>query len=213
MSTSGTTPEHAPPSVQVITPTYKLVENPWKPGKILRSEAVAYGKTGLPINAVDASGCKVCFCGNFPCPICMYVIPACCITELTEPGCIFPIPCCFGVPIPNFFCCAGGSKDGDRGNLWEFIHFYCDIVPNRTPENAQLWECLVVDKQSGMINVYWEGPTEVDKAGEAHERDDYQCCTCVPIPTSQILTGCSLVFGLIFSFIRIHSYRMYRIVF
>ena len=154
MSTSNTTPELAPPSVQVITP---LPYDPWKLGGLYNWEAVVNAETALPIYVRHAAGCKVCFCGNFPCPICIYVLPC-----DDDTRCFMPIPCCFGVPIPNFFVCSGAGCQDDsrgRGDSWIFRgegEFQC--------------ECIVVDKESGMINVY---------------RDQYAAvnptCTCVPI--------------------------------
>ena len=155
MSTSDTTPELAPPSVQVITP---LPYDPWRLGRLSRSQAWENAKTALPIHVGHAAGCKVCYYGKDPCPICMYVLPC----EDLVPGCFMPIPCCFGVPIPNFFVCSGAGCQDDsrgRGDSWIFRgegEFQC--------------ECIVVDKESGMINVY---------------RDQYAAvnptCTCVPI--------------------------------
>ena len=125
-----------------------------------------------------------------PCFYCFYN------PETEEPGCICPIPCCFGVPIPNIFAFAGtGWDERGEGNSWIF----------RDGARGMVCECIVVDKESGMINVYGETPE--------NNEVDYQCCTCVPVTTSQILTGCSLVFGLIFSFIRTHANRVYKVVY
>ena len=161
--------EITPPSVQVIT---ALPYDPWKPSKLNRFEAAANASVTRPIHgrvhAGDAQGCKVCFCGTIPCPICMYVVP--CSTEddpTDEPGCICPCPCIFGVPIPNWFVCAGISCPCDeysdhgrgQGDSWIF-----------RGEGSDSCECIVVDRESGMINVY-----PADCCG------DQTCCTCVPI--------------------------------
>ena len=170
MSTSDTAPELAPPSVQVITP---LPFDPWKPGKLRRSEAIAHANTMLPIHAGHAAGCKVCFCGDFPCPICMYVVP--CNSpwrpQDEQPGCIFPIPCCFGVPLIWPVCTGceqtrGGRGDGDS---WIF----------KGEGGTDLCECIVVDKESGMINVYNQSAN-----------DCCMCCTCVPIAKVGQLSVC-----------------------
>ena len=153
MSTSKTTPEHAPPSVQVITP---LPFDPWKPGGLYRWQAVVNAETALPIHVRHAAGCKVCFCGNFPCPICMYVLPC-----NDDTRCFMPIPCCFGVPIPNFFLCTGGDSSKGRGDSWIF----------RGDHQEFQCECIVVDKESGMINVY----------RHQYEETRNPTCTCVPI--------------------------------
>ena len=160
---------HTPPSVQVIT---ALPYDPWKPSKLYRFQAVANASVTRPIHgrvhAGHAQGCKVCFCGTIPCPICMYVVP--CSTEddpTDEPGCICPCPCIFGVPIPNWFVCAGISCPCDeysdhgrgQGDSWIF-----------RGEGSDSCECIVVDRESGMINVY-----PADCCG------DQTCCTCVPI--------------------------------
>ena len=166
MSTSDTTPELAPPSVQVITP---LPYDPWRLGRLSRSQAWENAKTALPIHVGHAAGCKVCYYGKDPCPICMYVLPC----EDLVPGCFMPIPCCFGVPIPNFFVCAQSTNS---------LH---DVCPGccEEPRSRDSWtfmdgenetcECIVVDKESGMINVY---PGK--RAGVGPEE---MCCTCVPI--------------------------------
>ena len=88
------------------------------------------------------------------------------------PGCFMPIPCCFGVPIPNFFMCAPGSlhdvcpgcceEQRGEGDSWTF-----------EGEGGETCECIVVDKESGMINVY---PGK--RPGVVPEE---MCCTCVPI--------------------------------
>jgi hypothetical protein len=150
--------EHTPPSVQVIT---ALPYDPWKPSKLSRFEAAANAGVMRPthgrVHAGHAQGCKVCFCGTFPCPICMYVVPIASDRDPTgEPGCICPIPCCFGVPIPNFFVCSDCRGEGDS---WLF-----------KGEGSTNWECIVVDRESGIINVY---PNEGCGSQPS--------CTCVPI--------------------------------
>jgi hypothetical protein len=98
----------------------------------------------------------------------LFVVP--CSTEddpTDEPGCICPCPCIFGVPIPNWFVCAGISCPCDeysdhgrgQGDSWIF-----------RGEGSDSCECIVVDRESGMINVY-----PADCCG------DQTCCTCVPI--------------------------------
>ena len=164
--------EHTPPSVQVIT---ALPYDPWKPSKLSRFAAAENAGVMRPthgrVHAGHAQGCKVCFCGTFPCPICMYVVPFATDRDPTgEPGCICPIPCCFGVPIPNFFVCAGfpcpceceDDPDHGRGegDSWLF----------KGEGGSTSWECIVVDRESGMINVY------------PNEGCGFQpSCTCVPI--------------------------------
>ena len=152
MSTSDTTSELAPPSVQVITP---LPYDPWRLGRLNRSQAWENAKTALPIHVGHAAGCKVCYYGKDPCPICMYVLPC----EDLVPGCFMPIPCCFGVPIPNFFVCSRDDSRGE-GDSWIF-----------RGEGGDQCECIVVDKDSGLINVY---------PGKSTGGEEI-CCTCVPI--------------------------------
>ena len=171
MSTSDTTSELAPPSVQVITP---LPYDPWRLGRLSRSQAWENAKTALPIHVGHAAGCKVCYYGKDPCPICMYVLPC----EDLVPGCFMPIPCCFGVPIPNFFVCAQSTN-----SLHDVCPGCCEEPRSRDSwafgdsekggDASETCECIVVDKESGMINVY---PGK--RAGVGPEE---MCCTCVPI--------------------------------
>ena len=58
--------------MQVITP---LPYDPWRLGRLSRSQAWENAKTALPIHVGHAAGCKVCYYGKDPCPICMYVLP------------------------------------------------------------------------------------------------------------------------------------------
>ena len=126
-------PPVTPPSVQVIRRT---------PGKVSRKEAVAYAETVLPIHGGHAAGCKVCFCGprQIPCPACIYVIPVSTEEPRDEPGCICPIIFCFGAPLPSIVC----SCERGPGESWIF----------RGDKGAEDCQCIVVDKEEGIINCY-----------------------------------------------------------
>ena len=127
-------PPVTPPSVQVIRRT---------PGKVSRKEAVAYAETVLLIHGGHAAGCRVCFCGprQIPCPACIYVIPASKTGEpRDEPGCICPIIFCFGAPLPPIVC----SGERGPGESWIF----------RDDKGAESCQCIVVDKEEGIINCY-----------------------------------------------------------
>ena len=118
MSTSDTTPELAPPSVQVITP---LPYDPWRLGRLSRSQAWENAKTALPIHVGHAAGCKVCYYGKDPCPICMYVLPC----EDLVPGCFMPIPCCFGVHnhmVEILYGCSIGTKSPYPSQTFSYSH-------------------------------------------------------------------------------------------
>jgi hypothetical protein len=125
--------EVLPPKVQVIRRT---------PGKVSRKEAVAYAETVLPIHGGHAAGCKVCFCGprQIPCPACIYVIPVSTEEPRDEPGCICPIIFCFGAPLPSIVC----SCERGPGESWIF----------RGDKGAEDCQCIVVDKEEGIINCY-----------------------------------------------------------
>ena len=126
-------PPVTPPSVQVIRRT---------PGKVSRKEAVAYAETVLPIHGGHAAGCKVCFYGpcQIPCPACIYVIPCRTGEPRDEPGCICPIIFCFGAPLPSIVC----SCERGPGESWIF----------RGDKGAEDCQCIVVDKEEGIINCY-----------------------------------------------------------
>ena len=157
--------EQIPPSVQVITRT---PDDRWKPGKLRQSEAVAYANTVLPIHARHAAGCKVCFFGpwgdkphqgQIPCPICFCAIPC-------SDDCIYLSPCCCGIPVVfPFIICAGTGQNGDRGAGDSFI---------TSGEGGDHCHWIVVDKESGMFNVY---------TGDSFA-NEMPACSCVPITSA-----------------------------
>ena len=162
-----TLPQVTPPSLQVIRRT---------PGKVSRKEAVAYAETVLQIHGGHAAGCKVCFYGprQIPCPACIYVIP--CSSPgapIDDPGCICPIIFCFGAPLP-IFVGAGGCCKADRGpgESWIF----------RDDKLQESCQCVVVDKEEGIINCY---PRH---GGLVHDHHGH--CSFVPIAKVGQLSVC-----------------------
>ena len=158
--------EHTPPSLQVIRRT---------PGKVSYEEAVAYAETVLPIHGGHAAGCKVCFYGprQIPWPFCMYVIPCSNDKPQDEPQCICPIIFCFGAPLP-IFVGAGGCCKADRGpgESWIF----------RDDKLQESCQCVVVDKEEGIINCY---PRH---GGLVHDHHGH--CSFVPIAKVGQLSVC-----------------------
>ena len=173
--------EHIPPSVQVIT---RLPIDIWKPGKIRRSEAIAHANTMLPIHARHAAGCKVCFFGpcedkphrgQIPCPICSYVIPCPC-----DNNNIILTLCCFGVPVPTILACNPKQRDElqhpQRGEGGSFIL--------RDDHSNELCKWIVLDKESGISNVYCSDQSCCcDCVQKCCDDDDGDVvsCSCVPI--------------------------------
>jgi hypothetical protein len=155
-----------PPSVQVI-------RRP--PGKVSREEAVAYAETVLPIHGGHAAGCKVCFYGpcQIPCPACIYVIPCRTGEPRDEPGCICPIIFCFGAPLPPWVSSGCGKTDRGPGESWIF----------RDEKGRESCQCIVVDKEEGIINCY---PT----AGHCSLELCFGHCSLVPIAKVGQLSVC-----------------------
>ena len=132
--------------------------------RIRYSEAVGYANSVLPVYASHVTGCKLCYMGPVPCPLCAFFLSVATNGEADdEAGCLCPVWLCFGLPCLIYSCVVCSAERGP-GSSWIF----------RGKHGEKSCECVVVDKEAGVLNCY-----KAKTCSETPEQD--ACCTWEPI--------------------------------
>lgn len=101
-----------------------------------------------------AQGCKICFCVEFPCPLCVLVLG-----DSGDNLCM--CPCLFGVPLPLPYCLTW--------NGWDSWRTQCNGEDGSVMSHRNY---VLVDQKAGVINAY--------DVGCCWDEED-ACCTLVPL--------------------------------